>query len=83
METLNGAYKDSLTNMSEKERTDNQLRNLEDQVAILKEAVQRIYQDGWNDAMDKAAFHMETQFESAFGKDTLSSVAIYIKGLKK
>ena len=83
METLNGAYKDSLTNMSEKERTENQLRNLEEQVAILKEAVQRIYQDGWNDAMDKAAFRMETEFESAFGKDTLSSVAIYIKGLKK
>jgi len=83
MGALNGAYKDSLTNMSEKERTENQLRNLEDQVAILKEAVQRIYQDGWNDALDKAAFHTETQFVSSFGKDTLSSVAIYIKGLKK
>lgn len=83
MEALNGAYKDSLTNMSEKERTENQLRNLEDQVAILKEAVQRIHQDGWNDALDKAAFHIETQFVSAFGKDTLSSVAIYIRTLKK
>lgn len=83
MEALNGAYKDSLTNMSDKDRYDNQLKQLEDQVSILREAVQRIYQEGWNDALDKAAFQMETRFESAFGKDTLSSVAIYIKTLKK
>lgn len=83
MGALNGAYKDSLTNMSDKDRYDNQLKQLEDQVSILREAVQRIYQEGWNDALDKAAFHMETRFESAFGKDTLSSVAIYIKTLKK
>lgn len=78
METLNGASSGSLTNMSE-----DRLSVLEEQVAALKEAVAQIYQDGWNDALDLAAFHMETKFESSFGKDTLSSVAIYIKNLKK
>lgn len=69
-----------LTSMSEKE---NQLKSLENQVAILKQAVSRVYENGWNEALDKAAFDMETKFVSAFGKDTLSSVAIYIRNLKK
>ena len=83
MEALKEESSGLLTNMSDKERYDNQLKQLENQVATLKESVKRIYQYGWNDALDKAAFHMETEFKSAFGKDTLSSVAIYIRTLKK
>ena len=83
MEASKEESSDSLTNMSEKERRENQLKSLEDQVAILKQAVSRVYEKGWNEAMDKAAFDMETKFVSAFGKDTLSSIAIYIRSLKK
>ena len=83
MEASKEESSDSLTNMSEKERKENQLKSLEDQVAILKQAVSRVYENGWNEAMDKAAFDMETKFVSAFGKDTLSSIAIYIRSLKK
>ena len=83
MEASKEESSDSLTNMSEKERKENQLKSLEDQVAILKQAVSRVYENGWNEAMDKAAFDMETKFVSAFGKDTLSSIAIYLRSLKK
>jgi len=83
MEASKEESSDSLTNMSEKERRENQLKSLEDQVAILKQAVSRVYENGWNEAMDKAAFDMETKFVSAFGKDTLSSIAIYLRSLKK
>jgi hypothetical protein len=69
--------------MSEKERIENQLKQLEHQVAVLKECVQTIYKDGWNAALHKAAFDMETKYVGAFGKDTLSSIAIYIRSLKK
>lgn len=83
MEASKEESSDSLTNMSEKEKRENQLKSLEDQVAILKQAVSRVYENGWNEAMDKAAFDMETKFVSAFGKDTLSSIAIYLRSLKK
>ena len=83
MEASKEESSDSLTNMSEKEIRENQLKSLEDQVAILKQAVSRVYENGWNEAMDKAAFDMETKFVSAFGKDTLSSIAIYLRSLKK
>ena len=83
MEASKEESSDSLTNMSEKEIRENQLKSLEDQVAILKQAVSRVYENGWNEAMEKAAFDMETKFVSAFGKDTLSSIAIYLRSLKK
>lgn len=83
MEASKEESNDLLTNMSEKEIRENQLKSLEDQVAILKQAVSRVYENGWNEAMDKAAFDMETKFVSAFGKDTLSSIAIYLRSLKK
>ena len=83
MEASKEESSDSLTNMFEKEIRENQLKSLEDQVAILKQAVSRVYENGWNEAMEKAAFDMETKFVSAFGKDTLSSIAIYLRSLKK
>ena len=42
-----------------------------------------MYEDGWNSALEMAAFKLENEFRDAFGKDTLSGIAIYLKGLKK
>ena len=83
MEALKEESSDSLTNMSNKERVENQLKQLEHQMAVLKESVDTVYTKGWNDALHKAAFDMETKYVAAFGKDTLSSIAIYIRSLKK
>jgi hypothetical protein len=41
------------------------------------------YDAGWNSALEMAAHQMETEFWKAFGKDTLKSIAVFIKGLKK
>ena len=38
---------------------------------------------GWNSALELAAVRVEGDFVKAFGKDTLSSIAIFIRGLKK
>lgn len=42
-----------------------------------------LYDSGWNAALEMAAFRIENEFVKAFGKDTLSSMAIYIRSLKK
>jgi hypothetical protein len=42
-----------------------------------------LYDSGWNAALDMAAFRLENEFVKAFGKDTLSSIAIHIRSLKK
>ena len=42
-----------------------------------------MYDAGWNAALELAAFKLENEFRNAFGKDTLSGIAIYLKGLKK
>lgn len=42
-----------------------------------------LYDSGWNSALEMAAFRVEHEFAKAFGKDTLSSIAIYIRSLKK
>jgi hypothetical protein len=41
------------------------------------------YKAGWNAALEMAAYRIEHDFVKAFGKDTLSSMAIYIRSLKK
>ena len=41
------------------------------------------YEAGWNSALEMAAHSLETEFSKAFGKDTLKSIAVYIKGFKK
>ena len=38
---------------------------------------------GWNEGLEKAAYKLEHEFSKAFGKDTLQSIAIYIRTLKK
>ena len=83
MEALKEESRDSLTNMSEREKVENQLKQLEHEVAVLRESVDAVYIKGWNAALHKAAFDMETKYVAAFGKDTLSSIAIYIRSLQK
>ena len=83
METYKEESSGLLISMSEKERVENQLKQLEHQVAVLKESVNTVYIKGWNAALHKAAFDMETKYVGAFGKDTLSSIAIYIRSLQK
>ena len=41
------------------------------------------YKAGWNSALEMASYRIEHDFVKAFGKDTLSSIAIYIRELKK
>ena len=43
----------------------------------------RMYLSGWNSALELAAFELEYKFKSAFGKDTLQSISIYIRGMKR
>ena len=53
-------------------------------VAITPKVVAlEMYDMGWNSALEMAAFKIEHNFTKAFGADTLSSIAIYIKGMKK
>lgn len=42
-----------------------------------------MYDMGWNSALEMAAFKIEHDFKQAFGADTLSSIAIYIREMKK
>ena len=42
-----------------------------------------MYDSGWNAALEMAASKLENEFRDAFGKDTLSGIAIYLKELKK
>lgn len=41
------------------------------------------YEIGWNSALEMAAFKLQHDFKQAFGEDTLASIAVYIKGMKK
>ena len=49
----------------------------------LKKVFENLYDSGWNAALEMAAFRVEHEFIKAFGKDTLSSIAIYIRSIKK
>jgi hypothetical protein len=53
------------------------------QMPMLDKKINEAYETGWNAALDHAAFRLENEFKDAFGKDTLSGIAIYLKGLKK
>lgn len=43
----------------------------------------KMYDVGWNSALEMAATLLVNEFKQAFGADTLTSVAAYIKELKK
>ena len=53
-------------------------------VAITPKAVElEMYDIGWNSALEMAAFKIEHEFKQAFGADTLSGLAVYIREMKK
>jgi hypothetical protein len=60
-------------------------RQIEDEKEImyLKQSAETAYLIGWNDSLEMAAIRIENEFVKAFGKDTLSSIAIYLRSLQK
>ena len=61
-------------------------RRAQQRMEAVKAAVEhpdRMYLSGWNSALELAAYEIENNFRQAFGADTLSSIAIYIRGMKK
>jgi len=48
-----------------------------------KKTLDDLYDQGWNAALEMAAFRVEHEFAQAFGKDTLAGIAIHIRSLKK
>jgi len=74
---------DSLINMSKKKEIEEQINKLESEVTCLKEKADALYNQGWNEALSVASHRLEHDFRKAFGPDTLNSIAIYLKGLKK
>lgn len=48
-----------------------------------QEVADELYRVAWNSALEMAAIKIEHDFVQAFGKDTLSSIAIYLRGMKK
>lgn len=55
----------------------------DDRQVEIQKTLDGYYELGWNSALEMAAFKIEHGFQDAFGKDTLSSIAIYIRGMKK
>jgi len=41
------------------------------------------YKMAWNSALEMAAYRIEHDFLKSFGKDTLASIAIYLREMKK
>lgn len=72
---------------------DEAFNDIERQAKQRKEAVKmaitpkvvalEMYDIGWNSALELAAYEIENNFRQAFGADTLASIAIYIRGMKK
>ena len=60
-------------------------RQIEDEKEImyLKQSAETAYLIGWNDSLEMAAIKIENEFVKAFGKDTLSSISIYLRSLQK
>jgi hypothetical protein len=72
-----------MTDFNRRTDIDDKLTGLEQQLSHVQEKMDRHYESGWNAALELAAFEIEHNFVKAFGKDTLSSMAIYIRSLKK
>ena len=86
MEALNEESSDSLTNMSDSANTRivrTSLIGSLHQMPMLDKKMNEAYETGWNGALDHASAMLKNEFRDAFGKDTLSGIAIYLKGLKK
>jgi hypothetical protein len=50
---------------------------------ILEIEFNKGYDSGWNSALEMAACRIENDFKKAFGKDTLISFSVYLRGMKK
>jgi hypothetical protein len=48
-----------------------------------EEVCEELYRVAWNSALEMAAHKIEYDFRQAFGKDTLQSIAIYLRDMKK
>jgi hypothetical protein len=59
------------------------VRSVKDKAPKATVETDRHYMSGWNSALEMAAVRLEHDFKKAFGADTLSSIAIYIRGMKK
>lgn len=53
------------------------------QAELIGEHAEKLYEAGWNSALEMAAFRLQNDFKRAFGEDTLASIAVYIKEMKK
>jgi len=53
------------------------------QIDTLEKRCNEIHDIGWNAALDRAAFRLEHDFQQSFGKDTLTSIAVYLRSMKK
>lgn len=86
MEALNEESNDSLINMSDSANTRIVRASLIGslhQMPMLDKKINEAYETGWNAALELASIKLENEFRNAFGNDTLSSIAIYIRSLKK
>ena len=53
------------------------------QAELIAEHADKQYEAGWNSALEMAAFKLQHDLKRAFGEDTLASIAVYIKEMKK
>jgi len=53
------------------------------QAELIAEHADKLYEAGWNSALEMAAFKLQHDFKRSFGEDTLASIAVYIKEMKK
>lgn len=49
----------------------------------MQEHADQLYAMGWNAALEYAAMRLINEHVHAFGPDTMSSVAVWIKGMRK
>lgn len=55
----------------------------EGEVLSRQDALDTIYKSGWNSAIEMVAYRMQHDFQKSFGRDTLSSIAVWMKEMKK
>ena len=60
-----------------------QMQSSVDKAVNSMQSDERKFLAGWNGALELAAFEIEHNFTKAFGKDTLQSIAVYIREMKK
>lgn len=56
---------------------------LEEHIEKLNEQSRELYDRGWNAGLEMAATRLQHEFKQAFGPDTLASVAVFVRDMKK